>query len=242
MTIANRTGRWATGRWWRAAALAPVAGLLLSGCQSVENSGPTQTLVRVVDASYNAPGVDVYVASTPIAVDIGAATITNYAYLPPENTTVYVYPSGTKAVGAQVSGEFEVGQQSSVFITDAGTGYTASILADQAVAAPQGYFSIRFLQQAVKTGAVDIYLVPSAGTLAGTKPVASDVKPQTVVNYVNVMAGSYTLVVAPAGQTTIAYTSAMTMFVGGQVRTALIMDAQLTMNPPVTVVVGDDLN
>jgi len=240
MTIANRTGRWAIGR--RACAAAGLAGLLtLTGCQSVQNSSPSQTLVRVIDASYDAPGVDVYVASTPIAVDIGAATITNYAYLAPENTTAYVYPTKTKTAGAQVSGEFEVGEQASVFITDTGTGYTASILTDQAVAPPQGQFSIRFLQQALKTGAVDIYLVPSDGTLAGTKPLASNVKPQTVVNYVNVMAGSYTLVITPTGMTTVD-TSLQVNFDGGQVRTALIMDAQLTTNPPVTVVVGNDLN
>jgi hypothetical protein len=51
--------------------------------------------VRVIDASYNAPAVDVKVATTQIAANIGAATFTNYAFLPPEDTTAYVYPTGT---------------------------------------------------------------------------------------------------------------------------------------------------
>jgi hypothetical protein len=56
------------------------------------------------------------------------------------------------------------------------------------------------------------------------------------------MAGQYTIVVTPTGVITTPYSSSSITFVAGQVRTALIMDAQLTTNPPVTVVIGDDLN
>jgi len=228
----------------RRAATVAVAFLssVLLGCQSVQTSAPSQTEVRVIDASYNAPAIDVDVATTQIATNIGAASFTNYAFLPPENATAYVYPTGTTKAGAQVAGEFLVAQQHSVLIADSGTTYTASILTDQPIAAPAGYFSIRFLQQAPKAGAVDIYLLASGGTLADANPVFSNVAPQSVEGYVNVMAGTYTIVVTPAGVITTPYTSASITFVDGQVRTALIMDAQLTKNPPVTVTIGDDLN
>jgi hypothetical protein len=224
------------------AGLLPVLAAALSGCQSVQNSAPSQTLVRVIDASYNAPAVDVKVGTTAIATNIGAATITNYAFLPPEDTTAYVYPTKTTTATASAEGDFLVAQQHSVFITDSGTSYTATILTDQATTAPAGYFSIRFLQQAVHAGAVDIYLVPSTSTLAGSKPLLTDVTPQSVEDYVNVMAGTYTIVVTPTGVLTTPYTDSQITFVAGQVRTALIMDAQLTTNPPVTVVIGDDLD
>ncbi len=215
---------------------------ILCGCQTIENSAPTQTMVRVVDASQNAPSVDVKVGTTEIAADIGAGTFTDYAFLPPENGTAYVYPTGTTTMGVTAQGEFEVAQQHSVLITDSAGIYGATILADQAVAAPAGFFSIRFLQQAAKAGAVDIYLVPSTATLAGTKALFSGVKPQAVEGYVNVPAGTYTLVVTPTGVLTTPYTSSMLTFVDGQVRTALIMDAQLTTNPPVNVVMGNDVD
>jgi hypothetical protein len=228
--------------WTRVAATAALAGMPLLGCQNVQNSTPSQTQVRVIDASYNAPSVNVDVATTPIATNVGAASFTNYAFLPPENTAAYVFPTGSTTPSATAAGEFLVSEQHSVFITDSGNGYTASILTDQPLAAPTGYFSIRFLQQALVAGAVDIYLVPAAATLAGAKPVYTDVKPQSVVGYLNVPAGGYTIVVTPTGVITTPYTSAQITFVDGQVRTALIMDAQLTRNPPVTVVVGNDLN
>jgi hypothetical protein len=228
--------------WTRIAATAALAALPLFGCQSVQSSLPSQTQVRVIDASYNAPAVDVDVATTPIATNIGAATFTNYAFLPPENTTAYVFPAGTTKFTASAQGDFLVSEQHSVFITDLGTGYTATILNDQAIAAPAGYFSIRFLQQAIKAGAVDIYIVTANGTLAGAKPLFMNVAPQSVEGYVNVMAGQYTIVITPTGVITTPYTSTQFQFVAGQVRTVLIMDAQLTKDPPVTVTVGNDLN
>jgi hypothetical protein len=228
--------------WMRLAATAALAGLPLLGCQSVQNSLPSQTQVRVIDASYNAPSVDVDVATTPIATNIGAATFTNYAFLPPENATAYVYPTGTTKGGVSVAGQFLVSEQHSVFITDQGTSYTATILTDQAVSAPTGYFSIRFLQQAIGVGAVDIYVVPNGSTLADAKPLFAAVAPGAVEGYANVLAGSYTIVITPAGSIKTPYSSSPIQFVAGQVRTVLIMDAQLTTNPPVTVTIGDDLN
>jgi hypothetical protein len=225
----------------RIAALA-VAGLPLLGCQSVQNASSSETQVRVIDASYNAPAVDVDIATTPIAINVGPATFTNYAFLPPENATAYVYPTGTTKAGTSVAGQFLINEQHSIFITDSGSGYTATILTDQPAAAPAGYFSIRFLQQALKAGAVDIYLVPDGSTLADSKPLYSAAAPQAVEDYANIPAGTYTIVVTPAGVITTPSTSAAIQFTAGQVRTALIMDAQLTKNPPVTVTIGNDVN
>jgi hypothetical protein len=223
-------------------ALLPVPAAVLSGCQTIESMAPSQTLVRVIDASYNAPAVDVKVGTTAIATNIGAASITNYAFLPPEETTAYVYPTWSATATASAQGDFLVAQQHSILITDSGATYTATVLTDQAIIPPAGYFSIRFLQQAIHAGAVDIYLVPSSATLSGSKPLLTDVTPEAVEGYVNVMAGTYTVVVTPTGVITTPYSSAQIAFVAGQARTALIMDAQLTTNPPVTVVIGDDLN
>lgn len=201
-------------------------------------------MVRVIDASWNAPPVDVKIGTTPIAVNIGAATFTNYAFLPPENATAYVYRTKTTTASASVAGNLLVAQQHSVFITDTSNGYQATLLTDQAVTPPAGYVSLRFLQQAVRTGAVDLYLLAGSGTLAGAKPLLKDVTTGTVSGYLNVQAGSYSLVIAPAGDTNVkdVYTSESLQFTAGQVRSVLIMDAQLTTNPPVTIAIGDDLN
>jgi hypothetical protein len=181
-------------------------------------------------------------ATTPIATNLGGATFSNYAFLPPENATVYVYPTGTTKAGASVDGQFLINEQHSILITDSGKSYTASILTDQPTAAPAGYFSIRFLQQAVQAGAVDIYLVPDGSTLADSKALFTKVAPQAVESYTNVPAGTYAIVVTPTGVITTPSSGSPIQFTAGQVRTALVMDAQLTKNPPVTVTLGNDVN
>lgn len=213
----------------------------LSGCQSVQGSSPV-TLVRVIDASYNAPAVSVNIGQTAIAADTAGQTITNYAYFPPEASTAYVYPAGARTPSASTTGDFLAGQEHSVYLTDAGAGYTATILTDQDTAPPTGYISVRFLQQAIATGAVDVYFVPSGDTISDAKPVLSDLTVGSVTDYINIPAGSYSVVITPTGVATASYTGTSIAFSAGQVRTMLIMDAQLTTNPPVNVIVGDDLN
>ncbi|HEX3663230.1 MAG TPA: DUF4397 domain-containing protein [Acidobacteriaceae bacterium] len=227
-----------------ATTLLGLAAVWLSGCQNIQNSSPPQTMVRVIDASYNAPPVDVNIGITPIAVNVGASTFTNYAFLPPENAPAYVFPTETTTATASVAGAFLVAQQHSVFITDTSSGYQATLLTDQAAIPPAGYVSLRFLQQAVRTGALDIYLIPSDGTLAGAKPLLSRMTTGTVSGYVNVQAGNYTLAIAPAGDTNAKdlFTSEALQFTAEQVRSVLIMDAELTTSPPVTIAIGDDLN
>jgi hypothetical protein len=49
-----------------------------------------------------------------------------------------------------------------------------------------------------------------------------------------------TMDVTPTGLTKPQYTSTPISLIGGEVRTALIMDTQLTSNPPVQVSMADD--
>src|SRR5271154_2711397 len=93
----------------------PVFGLVsltllaLSGCTNVEGSKQV-TLVRVIDASYNAQALDAYFASTPIAVNFIGPSIGTYAFLPPSQATVEIVPTGKHNALAQVSGLFSVNQ------------------------------------------------------------------------------------------------------------------------------------
>ena len=220
---------------------ASFAVLLFSGCQSVAGSS-SATEVRVIDASYNAPAVSVDIATSPIATNIAQATITNYAILGVGNKTAYIYATGSKTASASIAGSFAAGQQHSVYITDSGSAYTASLLTDQNTAAPSGYVAVRFLQQALTTGAVDIYFIPSGSTITDSTALLTDVAAGTVTTYTNIPTGTYTLVVTATGSTVAKYTSASMTLTSGAVRTMLVMDAQLTSDPPVTVVVGDDLD
>jgi len=213
----------------------------ISGCTAVSGSGPT-TLVRVIDAAYNSQAVDAYVGSTPIAVNVGAPSISNYAFLPPGAATIKIVPAGKNTVLSQLSGTLLSRDQHTVYITGQGATIQSSLLMDANLPAPAGNFSVRFLQAAVSTGAVDIYFVPDGTKIVDAKPVLSGLAAGTVTVYTNIPVGTYDLIVVPAGTVKNAYTSAATTFSAGQVRTMLIVDQQLLNNPPVNVLVANDVD
>jgi hypothetical protein len=245
----NRAG--SPGKNWNNTLLALVAAgslavaLGLTACTQVAGfSAPS--LVRVIDASYIAPAVNVTVESVPIADNIGQGTITPYGSITPTNGTgVQIAAATGGSTMVETTASFLAGKQQSVFLTDNGAAtheYIVTVLEDQSIAAPSGESSFRFLNQAPKTGAVDIYMVPSGTTLVNSVPLVSDLPVGSTAGYVTFNSKTVTMVVTPAGSTKAKYTSKAIALTGGEVRTALIMDTQLTANPAVNVFLAGDVN
>lgn len=237
----------ATGLRKLAAAVGVSLGLALglAGCQSV--AGFSQpSLVRVIDASYIAPAVNIYVEKTLFAGNVGEGYISNYGTVTPAvNAQVKVTQAnnGTTLVSANVT--LQAGAQHSVFLTDNGataTEYTVTVLEDAQTAAASGHSEFRFLNQAPRTGALDVYMVPSGTTLANTIPICTNLAVGSTCGYVNFASQTVTMVIVPAGQTTPKYTSTAIGLTGGEVRTVVIVDSQLTSDPPVSVVIAKDVN
>jgi hypothetical protein len=58
--------------------------------------------------------------------------------------------------------------------------------------------------------------------------------------YISFTSQSVTMIITPTGTLTPKYTSLVLPLTGGEVRTVVIVDSQLTNNPPVQVVVTND--
>jgi hypothetical protein len=224
-----------------AAALSLALAFSLSGCVNVATY--TQpTLVRAIDASYVAPPFNVIVEGSTIAGNVGQGTITPYATL----TAIAAAPieianAGTGDSMTTTSNPLLAGHQYSVFLSDlSGTpsGYTVSVLTDQQISAPTGHSDFRFLNQAIKTGAVDVYMIPSGVTLANSIPIVANLPVGGSLSYIDFTSQTVT----PAGKATPKYTSPAIYLSGGEVRTVLLVDAQLTSNPPVEAFIADDVN
>jgi Domain of unknown function (DUF4397) len=219
--------------------------IALTACENV--AGYTQpTLVRVIDASYVAPAVNIKVEGTLLAGNIGQGSITSYATLPASiNAAVNITAVTGGAKLVSTNGTLLPGHQHSVFLTDNGaapTGYQVTILEDQQVAAAAGHSAFRFLNQATKTGAVDIYMIPSGAMLADSIPLVADFPVGATAGYVSFSSQTVTMVITPTGLTTPKYTSASLALTGGEVRTVLIVDTQLTSNLPIQVYMASDVN
>ncbi len=230
----------------RFAIVVPVSLALAFGFSACENVATyTQpSLVRFIDASYMAPAADVAVEGELLAANVGAGAITSYGTVPADSAALIEITAATGGTPlVATNGTLLPGRQNSVFLTDnasATNGYTAAVLADQALPAASGHSAFRFLNQAPKTGAVDIYMVPAGTTLANSTPLVTDLAVGGAAGYTSFTSQTVTMVITPTGKTTPQYTSSAMALTGGEVRTVLIMDTQLTRNPPVQVTVADD--
>jgi hypothetical protein len=227
------------------AALSIAIILSLSSCTSV--AGFSQpSLVRVIDASYIAPAVSIYVQGTLFAGNVGEGYISNYGTATPSQAAaIKVTPANKNIALVTASATLNAGAQHSVFLTDNGssaTQYVVTVLEDQRAAAASGHSAFRFLNQAPRTGPVDVYMVPGTATLANTIPICSNLPVGATCGYISFASQSVTMVVTPAGTNTPKFTSTALVLTGGEVRTVVIVDSQLTNDPPVQVVIARDVN
>jgi len=228
-----------------AAGISLALALGLSACENVA-SYTQPSLVRVIDASYIAPAVNVEVEKTLLAANIGQGSITQYGTLAASaDAVIAVTATSGGATLVSTNATLLAGQQHSVFLTDNGaapTGYMVTVLADQQVPAASGHSAFRFLNQAPSTGAVDVYMVPSGSTLADTAPLVTALPVGSTAGYVSFSSQTVTMVITPTGLVTPKYTSASLALTGGEVRTVLIVDAQLVTNPPIEAFIADDVD
>jgi hypothetical protein len=227
------------------ASLSVLAALSLSSCTNVQGfSQPS--LVRVIDASYIAPAVNFYVEKTLFAGNVGQGYVSNYGTVAPSpaaQVQVTAAKGGASLVTAAAT--LNAGAQHSIFLTDNGaapTAYALTVLEDQQTPAATGHSAFRFLNQAPRTGPVDVYMVPSNATLATSIPLCSALAVGSTCGYVSFTSQTLTMVITPAGTTTVKYTSTALALTGGEVRTVVIVDSQLTSDPPVQVVIANDVN
>ena len=110
-----------------------IAALLLSGCQNVLSTS-TGSQVRVIQASPDAPGLDIYVNSNVFAYNIGFGSVTSYVAVDAGTDTVSANTAGTKQVLASAKNTFLTGQQYTVLLGNVAANLQEQVLTDQAQA------------------------------------------------------------------------------------------------------------
>lgn len=230
----------------RALGLMSLSLLLLTvpGCQSITGSAAISE-VRIIDASPDAPGLDVYQSTNVLAYNLGLGTITSYITFAPGTYSILVDADGSRQQLVAASGTFLNGGQYTVLIGNYLNSLQELIIKDQSTPAPSGQINVRFIDQSTRAGALDLYLVPSGSTIVQVKPVLTNITFDVNTGYMNIPAGSYTLVALPTGTVptatgTTSYTGASVTYQSGAARTFVLVDQQLVTTPGIQVVTGDD--
>ncbi len=222
--------------------------LVLAGCQSVSGYSAVSQ-VRVIDASYNAPAINVYIEGGLVAANIGQGSITSYGGFGPSNNALVkvTAASNTKALITS-NATLLPNKSQSILVTDINAQYQVVVLQDQSTPAPSGHSDFRILNQAPSTGPIDVYFLAgtSATVYATAKPVITALAVGATSGYVAIPSSTLYMVIAPAGTmlsttATTIYSSAALPLVGGEVRTVLIVDP-LLVTQPVQVYMAKDVN
>jgi hypothetical protein len=216
--LATRTARLA------ALALCAVA---LAGCQGVTGIQPAAQ-VRVIDASPDAPALDVYQNSQASLYNVGFGTVSSYIPLAPGTYTHSAFTTGTQQQLAQVRGTVGPGSQYTLLTGNIAANLQMALLKDQSFPAPAGQVALRFLGQATRSGPVDIYLLPAGFSLAAAAPIATGVNFGTNTGYINAPSGTYSILAFPTGiapsTSAPAYTGSQVTYPATSVRTILLLD------------------
>jgi len=228
----------------RLSGVAAVA-VALVGCQSI--AGTQQySQVRVIDASVDAGGLDIYENKAAFAYNIGFGTISSYVPFPPAVYSFAVDAAGTKQQLAAVSGTAALGGQYTVLIGNVAASLQMTYLQDKTTPAPTGQFALRIIDQSTRSTPVDIYLLPSGGSLNGVSPIATNLSFGSILNYTLTPAGTFAVIAVPTGTvptattTSALYTGSQVTYPGGSARTILLLDQQYITMPGLQVITADD--
>ncbi len=227
--------------------LAAITVLLvpLPGCQSIVVGTSQVTELRIIDASPDAPGLDIYQNTNALTYNMGFGTVSSYVPLTPGTYTIAANTSGSKQQLVSAKGTLGNAHQYTALIGNVAAGLQELILLDQSAPAASGEVAIRLIDQSTRTGAVDIYLVPAGTKTTAVNPLVTNVAFGTNTGYLNVPNGDYSLVLLPTGtvptaSTTATYTGATITYPVGAARTIVLLDQILVDNPGFQVVLTDD--
>ena len=226
--------------------IAAATGLLvmLTGCGAMVSSAPVAQ-VRVVTASPDAPRVDIYQGSNALAHNLGFGTVTSYIPLTPGADVIAASTAGTRQLLSLSKVNLAAAGQYTVLLGSTAASMQQLILTDQSQPAPPGQVALRFLNQATRSGAVDIYLVPAGQRLATIAPIVTDTLFGANTGYLNIPTGAYSLVAMPSGTTPptpslAIYTGPQVTYSSGSARTIVLIDQPQAIASGLQVITASD--
>lgn len=218
---------------------------LLSGCQGMATAS-NRPQVRMIDVSPDAPEIDIYQDTSPLAYKLSFGTITSYVPLEAGPSTTMSTISGTRQALTRSRTTFAAGGQYTVLIGNFSDDMQQTVLQDRNMPAAPGRAALRFIHQAIRGGMVDIYLLPAGQKISETRPVITRTSFGDNTGYLDLPAGTYTLIVEPAGAVPLEdsdamYVGAQISYPSGSASTVVLSDRPLEdQEPGMQVIVAPD--
>ncbi len=229
--------------FWAAMLLGAVG---LSGCQGITS---TSAELRVIDASPDAGVIDSYQNSSALAYNLSLGTMTSYIPMSPGVYNLASEKAGTRQTLVASAETLAANRQYTEIVGAGLANLQQTLLLDQSTPAASGRIALRVINQATRSGAVDVYLVPF-GKSGSISPLAINLGFGANSGYIDLPEGTYALDVVPTGtaltsSTVTLFSGAQVEYASGAVRTVVLIDqaapgSQHAGTPGVQAIVADD--
>jgi hypothetical protein len=249
MAPSSHPARGLRGRLLRFGLLALLA--TSPGCQGID-VGSAQ--LRIIDTSLDAGPIDSYQDNAALAYNLGFGAITSYVPMSPGAYTLSAAKAGTRQTLVTGNTTLLAGRQYTEIVGNIAGALQQTVLLDRSEPAPPGEMELRLVQQSVRSGAVDVYLVPQhGGRLVAGSPIAVNLSFGANSGYLSLPAGTYALEVVPTGTMLVPATptlmsGAQIAYASGAVRTVVLIDQEILgahtagLTPGVQAIVADDFD
>lgn len=196
---------------------------LLSGCGG--SSTGTGNL-RFVQASPDAPQVNLLVDGKSVATTLGYSNATGYISVAAGSRHVQVVPvnGGSPVLDTSVSVTSSANQ--TLIMTGLKASTHSVLLTDSGTTSTTGDQSVRVVEAATAIAAADVYIVPAGASIAGVSPAAASLTFGADTGYQLVPTGAYqVLMTTPGTKNTFLDTGALSMgATTGQDQTVVVLD------------------
>ncbi len=199
--------------------------LLSSSCG---NSSNTQTQLRALQASPNEPTtMNVLLDSATLFSNLALGAPSNYMSVSSGSHTLQVEPSNSTTTAISQTVTLTSATNYTLITANYAANLTPMLLTDNTTAPSSGNFGLRIANAAVEAGSVDVYILPAGSPgppTGGVTPTISALGFTASSNYQSLGAGSYEIVVTPAGFPVVQYINSGSLsFAAGQNRTFVIL-------------------
>ena len=207
--------------------LTAIAALIaVTACGNDKATGPpgANAELRLLQASADAPALDVYVDGAKVMADAAYADTTGFLTITPGAHRIAITATGGTDSVLATTLTAVANAQYTVLAVGAYANITTLVATDTNSAPASGDFTLRIIQASPSAGPVDVYVTgPDDPLPAVGDATLANVPFKAVSAYIQVAAGTYRIRVTQHDSTT-TFIDGNVIFTDGQVRTLVALD------------------
>ena len=208
---------------WLGMGLCLWAALFAPGCGGGSGSG-TAAMLRLVQASPDAPAVNVLIDAKSVAVNLAYGNDTGYLSVKAGSRHIQVVPvSGGAAIFDQTI-SFTSSTNQTLLLTGTSAAIQAVTLNDTAPTVVANSGNVRVVNASATMGTADVYIVPAGSSIVGVTPVTAGLAFDQSTGYQLTAAGSYEVFMTTPGTTRAFLSSGPISLTASQNQTIVALD------------------